>query len=274
MGFVHLHLHTEYSLLDGAIRIADLPDRLLALGMGACAITDHGAMYGMIDFYLACRSKGIKPIIGCECYVAPRGRADKVPGVDKTPSHLVLLAKNRTGLGNLMKLVSAGFIEGFYYRPRIDFELLQRHSEGLVCLSACLSGEIPAAILARDMDRARAVALRYDGLFGRGNFYLEVQSNGIPEQNLVNTALTALSAETGIPLVATNDCHYLEKSDAKAQEILLCMQTGKRMSDPDRMRMPSDEFHVKSPEEMASAFVALPEAIANTGRIAAMCDVE
>jgi DNA polymerase III subunit alpha len=274
MGFVHLHLHTEYSLLDGAIRIADLPARLRELGMDACAITDHGAMYGIIDFYLACRKKGVKPIIGCECYVAPRGRTDRVVGLDKEPAHLVLLAKDRTGLVNLMKLVSAGFVEGYYYRPRIDLEILGRHSEGLVALSACLSGEIASAVLARDLDRARAVALRYDALFGRGNFYLEVQSNGIPEQNFVNAALIDLSKETGIPLVATNDCHYLLKEDAKAHEILLCMQTGKRMSDPDRMRMPTEAFYVKSPEEMADAFEAIPEAVANTERIAAMCDVE
>jgi DNA polymerase-3 subunit alpha len=274
MGFVHLHLHTEYSLLDGAIRIADLPDRLRALDMDACAITDHGAMYGIIDFYLACRKKGVKPIIGCECYVAPRGRTDRVPGIDKEPAHLVLLAKDATGLRNLMKIVSAGFVEGFYYRPRIDLEILASHSEGLVALSACLSGEVASAILSRDFDRARAAALRFDTLFGRGNFFLEVQSNGIPEQNFVNAALIELSRETGIPLVATNDCHYLLKEDAKAQEILLCMQTGKRMSDPDRMRMPTEEFYVKSPEEMEKAFEAIPEAVANTSLIAGMCNVE
>jgi len=274
MGFVHLHLHTEYSLLDGAIRIADLPVRLVELGMDACAITDHGAMYGIIDFYLACRKKGVKPIIGCECYVAPRGRTDRVVGLDKEPAHLVLLAKDHTGLVNLMKLVSAGFVEGYYYRPRIDLEILARHSEGLVALSACLSGEVASALLARDPDRARAAALRYDGIFGRGNFFLEVQSNGIPEQNFVNAALIDLSKETGIPLVATNDCHYLLKEDAKAQEILLCMQTGKRMSDPDRMRMPTEAFYVKSPEEMEKAFESIPEAVANTVRIAEMCSVE
>jgi DNA polymerase-3 subunit alpha len=274
MPFVHLHLHTEYSLLDGAIRLKDLPDRLLALGMNACAITDHGALYGAIDFYNAMVSKGLKPILGCEVYVAPRSHRDKDGSIDKEPSHLVLLAENQVGWQNLMKLVSIGFVDGFYYRPRIDHDLLRAHSTGLIALSACLGGEIPGALLENDRDRAVALALEHQAIFGEGNFYLELQSNGIPEQNLVNAQLIAISRETGIPLVATNDCHYLSQDDAHAHEVLMCMQTGKRMSDPDRMRMQTDAFFIKSPEAMAEAFAAVPEAIANTEKIAARCHVE
>jgi DNA polymerase-3 subunit alpha len=271
--FTHLHLHTEYSLLDGAIRLRDLPDRLLELGMQACAITDHGVLYGVIDFYNALVAKGIKPIIGCEVYVAPRSRLDKETGIDKEPAHLVLLAETQQGYRNLMKLVSAGFTEGFYYRPRIDYDLLAEHKEGLIALSACLSGEVPTAILQQNPDEARAIALRLDALLGRGQFYLELQDNGLPEQSLVNSALIRISRETGIPLVATNDCHYLRQEDARAHEVLLCMQTGKRMSDEDRMRMEGDAFYVKSPQEMAAAFAAVPEAVANTIRIAERCQV-
>ncbi|MEA4888492.1 MAG: DNA polymerase III subunit alpha [Clostridiaceae bacterium] len=271
--FTHLHLHTEYSLLDGAIRLRDLPDRLAELGMQACAITDHGAMYGVIDFYNAMLAKQLKPILGCEVYVAPRSHLDKEAGTDKEPAHLILLAENNVGYRNLMKLVSLGFIEGFYYRPRIDHELLERYSDGLICLSACLGGEIPQAVLQQDHERARALALEMDRIFGRGNFFLELQYNRIPQQTLVNSALIRLSQETGIPLVATNDCHYLRKEDAKAHEVLLCMQTGKRMSDDDRMRMETDEFYVKAPEEMAEAFADVPEALANTARIADRCQV-
>jgi DNA polymerase III subunit alpha len=271
--FTHLHLHTEYSLLDGAIRLRDLPGRLAELGMTACAITDHGALYGVIDFYNAMLAKGLKPIIGCEVYVAPRSHTDKEVSHDKEPAHLVLLAENNEGYRNLMRLVSKGFTEGFYYRPRVDKELLRHYAGGLIALSACLGGEIPQAILQQDVNRARELALSLDEIFGHGNFFLELQSNGIPEQNLVNSALIQLSRETGIPLVATDDCHYLKKEDAKAHEVLLCMQTGKRMSDADRMRLETDEFYVKSPEEMAQAFAAVPEAIANTSRIAERCTV-
>ncbi len=273
MGFVHLHLHSEYSLLDGAIRIKSLPSRLKELGMSACALTDHGAMFGMIDFYLACKEKGIHPVLGSEVYVAPRSRTDRDVGHDKEPSHLVLLAETDAGLRNLMRLVSFGYTEGFYYRPRVDHDLLRQYSEGLIALSACLGGEIPRAILAGDRDRARELALEYDACFGRDNFFLELQSNGIPEQEVVNAALVGLSLETGIPLVATNDCHYLRKEDARAHEILLCMQTQKRMSDPDRMRMETDAFYVKSSQEMEEAFRLVPEAIANTERIAERCRV-
>lgn len=272
--FTHLHLHTEYSLLDGAIRLRELPDRLIELGMQGCAITDHGVLFGVIDFYNAMRAKGLKPIIGCEVYVAPRSRLDKESGLDNEPAHLVLLAENNEGYRNLMKLVSAGLTEGFYYRPRIDRELLSRHASGLIALSACLGGEVPQAIVAQDFDRAKAVALEMQALMGPDHYYLELQSNDLPEQNLVNSALIRISRETGIPLVATNDCHYLRKEDARAHDVLLCMQTGHRVNDEDRMRMESDAFYLKSPEEMADAFAAIPEAIENTARIASRCDVE
>ncbi|MDD2533419.1 MAG: DNA polymerase III subunit alpha [Eubacteriales bacterium] len=274
MAFTHLHLHTEYSLLDGAIRLKDLPDRLIELGMTACAITDHGALYGTIDFYNAMVAKGLKPILGCEVYLSPRSHLAKEGSVDKEPSHLVLLAENDIGWRNLMKLVSIGFVDGFYYRPRIDKELLRQHSDGLIALTACLGGDIPGALI--DQDRARAVALarEYNDIFGQGNFFLELQSNGIPEQNLVNAQLIEISRELDIPLVATNDCHYLYQADALSHEVLMCMQTGKRMSDPDRMRMQTDAFYLKSPEEMATAFATVPEAIANTQRIADRCHVE
>jgi len=272
-SFTHLHLHTEYSLLDGAIRLRDLPGRLLELGMTACAITDHGVMYGVIDFYNALRAKGIKPILGCEVYVAPRSHTDKDYGQDKEPAHLILLAENDIGYRNLMKLVSIGFTEGFYYRPRIDRDLLRQYHEGLIGLSACLGGEIAQTILQQGVERATAAALQLDDIFGRGNFFLELQANGIDDQNLVNSALIQISQRTGLPLVATNDCHYLRKDDAKAHEILLCMQTGKRMSDEDRMRMETEEFYLKSPDEMAAAFAAVPEALANTMRIAERCSV-
>lgn len=274
MDFVHLHLHTEYSLLDGAIRIKDLPGFLKKSKMSACAITDHGAMYGIIDFYRACIANGIKPVIGCEVYVAQRKRTDKDVNYDKDSFHLILLAKNNTGFKNLIKLVSAGFTEGFYYRPRIDMEILKEHSEGLIALSACLGGEIPVSIMSGDSSKAQEIALVYDEIFGRGSFFLELQHNNIPEQNIVNAGLINISKNTGIPLVATNDCHYLKKEDAKAHEILLCMQTGKRMSDPDRMKMMSDEFYVKTPEEMAKNFKGLESALENTVKIAEMCNVE
>ncbi len=274
MSFVHLHLHSEYSLLDGAIRIKSLPQSIKEMGMDACAITDHGSMFGVIDFYNACRKENIKPILGCEVYVAQRERTDKEVTFDKEQNHLILLAKNQIGFKNLMKLVSAGYVEGFYYKPRVDHTILEKYSEGLICLSACLGGEIPQAILSHDTDKAKEIALFYDRIFGRGNFFLEVQQNGIHEQGIVNAAIVNLSNQTGIPLVATNDCHYLKSSDAKAHEILLCMQTGKRMSDPDRMRMMTSEFYVKSPQEMVSSFASIPSAIENTRKIADMCNVE
>ena len=269
-GFVHLHLHTEYSLLDGAIRIKKLAARLKELGMTSCAITDHGVMYGTVEFFKAMEAEGIHPIIGCECYVAPRGRFLK-ENEDRLNYHLVLLAMNDEGLKNLNRLVSAGFTEGFYYKPRIDHELLEKYSEGLIALSACVSGEVATHILQGDFDKAKEAALWYDRVFGRGHYYLEIQSNQMPEQARVNQHLIMLSGETGIPLVATNDCHYMYRQDAKAHEVLLCMQTGKRMSDADRMRMPTDDFYIKSEEEMRSYFSAIPSAIENTTKIASMC---
>ena len=274
MKFTHLHLHTEYSLLDGANRISDLAPRLLELGMDSCAITDHGVMYGVIDFYRAMRANGIKPILGCEVYVAKRGREDKISGIDNQSYHLVLLAENNQGYKNLMKLVSYGFIEGFYYRPRIDFALLEKYHDGLICLSACLSSELARTFMERGYEEAKQIALKYDALFGRNNYFLEVQANDLPDQLDYNQALIRMSRETGIPLVATNDCHYQTKESAYAHEVLLCMQTGKKLKDEDRIRMDTDHFYIKSPEEMAEAFIDIPEVIENTQIIAERCNVE
>jgi DNA polymerase III subunit alpha len=274
MDFVHLHLHTEYSLLDGAIRIKDLPGALKAAGMTSCAITDHGSMYGIIEFYKTCKENGIKPIIGCEVYVAARLRTDKNQPIDRDPYHMILLARNDQGFKNLIKLVSIGYLEGHHYRPRIDRPLLENHSEGLIGLSACLKGEIPRRILDHQIDEALEVANYFDNLFGRDYFYLEMQQNEIPEQSIVNKTLVEISNRTGIPLVATNDCHYIKNTDAKAHEVLLCMQTGKKMSDPDRMKMMSDAFYLKSPAEMSAAFENNRSAIENTVKIAHMCNVE
>lgn len=273
LGFVHLHIHSEYSLLDGANRIKDLPVRAKELGMNAIAITDHGVMFGAIDFYKACKANGVKPIIGCEVYVAPRGRKDKEPKIDEKYNHLILLAKNNEGYRNLAKLVSLGFIEGFYYKPRIDKEILEKYHEGIICLSACLAGEVNQAILNNNIEEAKKVALWFKNLFGE-DYYLEVQNNGIKEQVLVNQKLVDLSRELNIPLVATNDAHYLKKEDAYNHEVLLCIQTGKKMTDEDRMRFDTDELYVKSPEEMIEYFKNIPEAIENTVKIAEKCNVE
>lgn len=273
LGFVHLHIHSEYSLLDGANRIKDLPVRAKELGMNAIAITDHGVMFGAIDFYKACKANGVKPIIGCEVYVAPRGRKDKEPKIDEKYNHLILLAKNNEGYKNLAKLVSWGFTEGFYYKPRIDKEILEKYHEGIICLSACLAGEVNQAILNNNIEEAKKVALWFKNLFGE-DYYLEVQNNGIKEQVLVNQKLVDLSRELNIPLVATNDAHYLKKEDAYNHEVLLCIQTGKKMTDEDRMRFNTDELYVKSPEEMIEYFKNIPEAIENTVKIAEKCNVE
>ena len=276
-GFCHLHLHTEYSLLDGAIKIKDLAARLKEMGMTSCAITDHGVMYGAVSFYREMKANGIHPVIGCEVYVAPGSRFDKnvVPGKeDRYYNHLILLAKNNQGLTNLNKLVSAGFTEGFYRRPRIDEELLEKWHDGLICLSACIAGKVPSLILDGDMEKAAQTAVWYDKLFGRGNYYLEIQANTTPEQAKVNAALVRLSNETGIPLVATNDCHYLMKEDCEAQDILLCISTAARIDDENRMRMSSNDFYVKSETEMRRFFPELTEAIENTGKIADMCNAE
>lgn len=273
-GFVHLHVHTEYSLLDGANRISGLISSTAALGMNSIAITDHGAMYGVIDFYKEAAKNGIKPILGCEVYTARRTRFDKQPGIDADQGHLVLLARNNEGYKNLMKIVSIGFTEGFYYKPRVDLDVLGRYSRGITALSACLSGDVPAAVLEGNYGKARQRALIFNEIFGQGNFYLELQNNGIEGQNLVNQGLIKLSRETGIPLVATNDVHYLKREDAKAHEVLLCIQTGKKITDEDRMRFGTDDFYLKSPEEMHKAFSNIPEALENTVKIAESCNVE
>ena len=271
--FVHLHVHSEYSLLDGANRIKDLPVRAKELGMNAMAITDHGVMYGVIDFYKACKKEGIKPIIGCEVYVAPRSRFDKEPNIDNDYSHLILLAKNNEGYKNLIKLVSQSFLDGFYYKPRIDLELLEEYHEGLICLSACLAGSVNKAILKGDLEKAEEVALWYKNLF-KEDYYLELQHNGIKEQVLANQNLIKLSRKLDIPLVATNDAHYLKREDSYNHEVLLCIQTGKKMNDEDRMRFETDELYVKSPEEMKEYFSNVPDAILNTVKIAEKCNVE
>ena len=271
--FVHLHIHSEFSLLDGANRIKDLPVRAKELGMDAMAITDHGVMFGAIDFYKACKKEGIKPIIGCEVYVAPRSRFDREPGIDNKYNHLILLAKNNQGYKNLSKLVSLGFIDGYYYKPRIDLEILEKYSDGLVCLSACLAGSVNQALLNGQNEKAEEIALWHKRVFGE-DYYLEIQNNGIKEQVLANQKLVQLARKLDIPLVATNDAHYLKREDAYNHEVLLCIQTGKRMSDEDRMKFDTEELYVKSPEEMIDYFKAFPDAIENTVKIAEKCNVE
>ena len=271
--FVHLHIHSEFSLLDGANRIKDLPVRAKELGMDAMAITDHGVMYGAIDFYKACKKEGIKPIIGCEVYVAPRSRFDKEPNIDNKYNHLIILAKNNQGYKNLSKLVSLGFTEGYYYKPRIDLEILEKYHEGLIVLSGCLAGSVNQALLNGNYEKAEEIALWHKRVFGE-DYYIEIQNNGIKEQVLSNQRLIELARKLDIPLVATNDAHYLKKEDAYNHEVLLCIQTGKRISDADRMRFDTDELYVKSPEEMIEYFRAFPDAIENTVKIAEKCNVE
>lgn len=271
--FVHLHVHSEFSLLDGANRIKDLPVRAKELGMDAIAVTDHGSMFGTIDFYKACKANGVKPIIGCEVYVAPRTRFDKEPNIDNKYYHLILLAKNNDGYKNLAKLVSLGYVDGYYYKPRIDKEILKKYHEGLICCSACLGGEVAQSILKDDMEKAEEIALWHKNVFGE-DYYLEVQSNSLREQILANQKLVELARKLEIPLVATNDAHYLKKEDSYNHEVLLCIQTGKRMTDEDRMRFQTDDFYIKSPEEMKDYFAGLPEAIENTVKIAEKCNVD
>ena len=274
MGFVHLHVHTEYSLLDGACRIGGLVDRVKELGQEAVAITDHGVMYGVIDFYKAAKAAGVKPIIGCEVYVAPRAMSDRVHGIDNESYHLVLLCKDMEGYANLSTLVSEGFLHGFYGKPRVDLQLLRQHAGGLIALSACLAGEIPKRILQGRYDAAKSYALEMRDIFGEGNFYLELQDHGIRDQAAVNQALLKIHEETGIPLVCTNDCHYLTPQDAEAHDVLLCIQTGKMVDDENRMRYEPRNFYVRSTEEMEALFSQYPDAIANTERIAAACNLE
>ena len=271
--FVHLHVHSEFSLLDGANRIKDLPVRAKELGMNAIAVTDHGAMFGTIDFYKACKANGVKPIIGCEVYVAPRTRFDKEPNIDNKYYHLILLAKNNEGYKNLAKLVSLGYVDGYYYKPRIDKEILEKYHEGLICCSACLGGEIAQSILKDDLAKAEEIALWHKNIFGE-DYYLEVQSNTLREQILVNQKLVELARKLNIPLVATNDSHYLKKEDYYNHEVLLCIQTGKRMTDEDRMKFQTNDFYIKSPEEMKEFFKNIPEALENTVKIAEKCNVD
>ena len=273
-NFTHLHVHTEYSLLDGFSRVKTLVKRAKEKGMTAVAITDHGCMFGAIDFYKAAKAEGIKPIIGCEVYTAPRKLTDKDPNYDKHQGHLVLLAKDMTGYKNLIKIVSKSYVDGFYYKPRTDMDELKKHSQGLIALSACLAGDVPRAIMNGNYDKARKLAMEYREIFGNGNYYLEIQDHGLPEQKQVNTEVVRLSRELNIPLVATNDVHYVDKDDAKIQDILMCLQMQKTIDDENRMKFPSDEFYLKSREEMEQLFPELEEALDNTNEIAERCNVE
>lgn len=274
MDFCHLHTHTEYSLLDGAASIKKLVKRVKELGMSSCAITDHGSMYGVADFDRECRANGIHPVIGCEVYMAPRSHTEKVHDIDNKTSHLILLAKNQTGYKNLIKMVSMAYIEGFYYKPRIDKEMLRQNSEGIIALSACLAGEIPKALLRDDYEGAKKIAKEYIGILGKDNYFLEIQDHGIADQKRIIPDIIKLSKELGIGIVATNDIHYLTKADAKYQDVLMCIQMEKKVNDPDRMKFETDEFYVKSPEEMAELFSYVPEALTTTVEIANRCDVQ
>lgn len=272
--FAHLHVHSEYSLLDGACRIEGLVDRVAALGQTACALTDHGVMYGVIDFYRACKAKGIHPVIGCEVYLAPHSRFDRSYLNGEWHSHLILLCENMTGYRNLIHMVSLGFAEGFYMKPRIDMDLLRQHSEGLICLSACLAGVIPRALAEGDMDGAYELCEQFLEIFDRDHFYLEVQDHGIEVQKKVNDGLYKLAEELNIGLVATNDAHYLTKQDARIQDVLMCIQMGKTVDDPTRMKFETQEFYIKDADEMAALFPEHPEALENTVKIAERCQVE
>lgn len=275
MEFTHLHVHTEYSLLDGSNKINEYVARVKELGMDSAAITDHGVMFGCIDFYRAAKAAGIKPILGCEVYVAPGSRFDKEIGKEEDRYyHLVLLAENQEGYQNLMKIVSAGFVDGFYYKPRVDLEILEKYHEGIIALSACLAGEVARNVTKGFYEESKKAALRYEEIFGKGNFFLELQDHGIPEQQRVNQQLVRMSRETGIELVATNDIHYTYSTDAEAHDILLCVQTGKRLADEDRMRYEGGQYYVKSVEEMAALFPYAPQALENTHKIAMRCNVE
>ena len=274
MGFVHLHVHSEYSLLDGACRIDRMMDRVKELGQNAIALTDHGVMYGCIDFYKTAKAAGIKPIIGCEVYVTRRSISDRVHGLDNDPYHLVLLCKDRQGYENLCKLVSEAFIHGFYGKPRVDTQLLRQYSEGLIALSACLAGGVAQFLMENQYEHARDYALTMADIFGPDNFYLELQDHSIPEQIAVNQGICRIARETGLPLVVTNDAHYLRKEDATMQDVLLCVQTGKTIDDPNRMKFQTEEFYLKSEEELRALFPALDEAFENTVRIAERCNLE
>ena len=274
MAFTHLHIHTEYSLLDGCCRIPGLVRRVRELGQTAVAITDHGVMYGAVDFYKACKAEGIKPIIGCEVYVAPRTRFDKVHEMDSGARHLILLCRNEVGYRNLCHMVSRSFTEGFYVRPRIDKDLLREHHEGLIALSACLAGEIPRLLRNGQYEAAKQEALAMRELFGADGYYLELQDHSLSEDPQIVQGLLRLHEDTGIPLVATNDAHYLTRADAVTQDVLMCIQMGKTVDDPGRMKFETEEFYVKSEAEMRALFPQCPEAIENTQRVADLCNVE
>ena len=278
MNFTHLHVHTEYSLLDGSSKIGELVSHAKELGMDSLAITDHGVMYGVIDFYRAAKQAGINPVIGCEIYVAPGSRFDREVGNNSENEsryhHLVLLAENNTGYANLTKIVSRGFTEGFYYKPRVDYEVLEEFHEGIIALSACLAGAIPSFLRRGLYEEAKEEAEKLRGIFGGDNFFLELQDHGIPEQKTVNQGLMRLHNEMGIELVATNDVHYIYDSDAEAHDLLLCIQTGKKVSDENRMRYEGGQYYLKSPEEMAALFPYALEALENTHKISSRCHVE
>ena len=271
--FVHLHLHSEYSLLDGACRIKELVLRVKELGQKAVAVTDHGNMFAAVEFYNECLAQGIKPIIGCEVYVAPRTRFDKLAKIDSSPYHLVLLCENNEGYQNLIKLVSAAYTEGFYSKPRVDVELLEKYHNGLICLSACLAGEIPRKLTNGDYEAAKQTALKYRDIFGRDNYFIELQNHKFADQQRILPMLIKLSRETGISMVCTNDAHYLRRSDANAQRVLMCISTGTTLDDPSRLEFPTNEFYVKSAEEMAELFPSQPESLENTVKIADRCNV-
>ena len=275
MSFAHLHVHTEYSLLDGSNKIKEYVARVKELGMNSAAITDHGVMFGVIDFYRAAKAAGINPILGCEVYVAPGSRFDReVSGGEDRYYHLVLLAENNQGYQNLMKIVSKGFVEGYYYKPRIDMELLEQYHEGIIALSACLAGEVQKNLFRGMFEEAKKAALRYESIFGKGNFFLELQDHGLAEQADVNQRLIRLAAETGIELVATNDVHYTYAEDEKPHDILLCIQTGKKLADENRMRYAGGQYYVKSEQEMIELFPYARQALENTQKIADRCHVE
>jgi DNA polymerase-3 subunit alpha len=275
-NFVHLHCHTQYSLLDGAIRVGDLVNRASEYRMPAMAVTDHGNMFGALEFYSKARAAGVKPIIGCEVYVASGSRHEKSGAASSSDAsgHFILLCKNRKGYRNLCHMVSTAYQDGFYYKPRIDWNLLKENNEGLIALTACLGGEIPSLITRGRMDHARQRVEEMSRIFDNNRLYLELQENYLPEQEVANKGLIELGKDLGLPLVATNDCHYLTREDAFAHEVLLCIQTGKTMDDPKRMRFANEEFYVKTPDEMAELFKHVPEAISNTVEIAGRCNLE
>jgi DNA polymerase-3 subunit alpha len=275
MAFTHLHVHTEYSLLDGSNKIKECVKQVKALGMDSVAITDHGVMYGVIDFYREAKKVGVKPILGCEVYVAPNSRFDKeLTGGEDRYYHLVLLAENNIGYANLMKIVSRGFTEGFYYKPRVDMEVLEQFHEGIIALSACLAGEVQRYITKGLIEEAKKIAIKYEKCFGKNNFFLELQDHGIADQQIVNTELLKMSKELNIDLVATNDVHYSYEEDEQSHDILLCLQTGKKLQDENRMRYVGGQYYIKSEEEMRKLFPYAEEAIDNTGKIADRCNVE